>query len=849
MADDSLIIEFISQIDNINNPDVSLRQNAEQFLDNFLAEDIISFLSLCSYVINLPESTVNIIYCSLIAINQCVNPIFTHQAKSLREAWLKDEENTMAMRNSLKTSLLNCLDSTEVFIRNKAAQLIAIILFIELEEWNDIFSYMVLNFISGSISQQVKNGIRRTFIEIFRLNMFNPETPADVIPKEFVDLFEFIVEDIKILESQQEMLDCVECIEELLRCIPQMFCDKDYVLKVIGAIEATIPKGDIELNRKFHFLMITLIDTYYEIRDQFIDRIIGITYAGMQHKFSHVSISFWHFVAEYEKEKQKNFEVTQKAAVCLIDPILELMNIEINEDDDLESFSFLILFCAYQVLGNFYNYSPKEISVKLKFFIDERLFLEDISSQISVLFAICSLCIGGSAFHQTIEAITYYLPRILCIGNSESNKIKYVTTFTLIRIVKVFPEICQDKEIIQPIFHLLEKGICSEDEGVIRKSFELISLMLKRFRILFIDELYFGFINFFNISLENEFIKENDFIYLPYNMLFYLIKQVSIDNHYDDLMQLLNSLHIQLAEVLDDFSETTGNYYIIHQQNVISSMRFLVEKLGKYVIPKLKEIRNQIFLIFNRSKYELYDDALKFLSDSLIIDDPVNVMEYAPTLNELLQKAIQTQNNQTIGFAMLLYGDIFNKVGSQVFYMLEEPLKFMFTLLFDQDAERLSTPYAQVVEAVSQVVGGLKKDFPPDYAQNYVTLLVDLSMVPTEYIQSGQCEKEDVISLLDAIFFGFTNMTIYYRDDPYLRKFERPVINLIKKVYKAKIFEDRLINVICIYLSWIIPIDGRHLNTQLNHKDILHLLDEGIQVEDKKIRSYAEIIKKKIKTL
>lgn len=858
-------------------------------IEYMLSHELCDLFGCCASSIQQPNATKVIIFSAIIVLKRALKPSSMTDIKTVRKDWFSPKFSEV--RRITKYSIVQCLGSEYDVVRNEAASCVTFLLSIEQDEWGDLIPFLIENL--NSNNSYFKSGIVATFKEIFDSNLFFNDKMT--IPSCFArlpELVHFLTFQISYPGLDKEKyLECAECLYLMLVKIPRFFLDdlEKSVSLVLNSLGIAFPYAEIELYRKFHFIMLQIFENYFDFPNVFMDRVFDFLVKGLSSNFRATSIDFWNYVYKFEKGVKYNYEkfhFTKIVSKELVRPFLQMLldliypsndNYVPNEFPNWNKYLIQVLSGFVKAAIKTKDTSDNPVIISCIEFINtcrnqEQQTLFSILGAISALNVICQ---EGNPKELTIT-LNLQFPFIIESCYSTSKRVQINALLLLNKFIRKQRHTVSKEDYKLKIFQVVIDLIPSQDDLVIKIIMEMMIDLCYSLSKLSKLNSFEKIMEVFQTSLSNEYFFNSEFVGKPYKILSKYFDSI-VGSDFESLIKNMHSRGYNSYSMGNDSKLETD--YQTNMEKLKSSAKSLLnqslidlENSFKLIILSVKLLQSSIFdliislLLFLKSEafdyiekiFKLMFNIVNFKSDYieevyLIIGTicniaPNKINQYITEILKSIDIGLKSQSPITIGNSAYLIGLVFNTIGVEGGEYLGTSVDLLFSLFTDPHVDNQRDYYSKVIRAIGLIMEGVGSAFQIDKRDTYAQKLIDLILMPIN--KDDLSQKYEVEQVFSSVAYGFTVLYKNYGNDKrFLEVFKFKKFNKIclflKRVYKENVYDkydkSQMEDYICL-INQFINTTQSEFNISLSCSEIKSLiLDAKEKLPDEADKLYRRI--------
>lgn len=821
----------------------------------------------CATAIQQPNATKRIIYNALVVLKRPITPSKDTTLDKVREKWFS--EPFSESRRLTKESLVMCLTSEFFEVRNEAAHCITYLLIIEQYNWEDLIPFLIKKLDLPTTSGDAKFGIIATFKEIFNTSeIFNPGFEYDQIPSSFADLFMFLVNQLSIEDLDQEIyIECTQCLDNMLTQIPQFFVPDivNNLQNILSSVEKTFPTAELALFRQYHFLMITIFETFYKFADEFIDRITLFALNGFESDFNAVSIDFWKYFYIVEKkndykDEDKFHYFRKESSEKVLDAILNL-NLRLKDEENLDyqppEINDWNYHCSIvmnkivkasiigdpdqnddKIAENIYNY--------INYCLNEGE--KNLSTLLAIIAAISSICVKN-CHKQCDDYFCEFFPFIIECCQNECPRVSVNSLDVLNKFIRRKFIIASKPEFLEKIFNVVNFQIDSKNEIIISKLIKIMISCSETFQCNVNSEHYKDFYDIVTKMLSNEMILNSNLNGKAYSILNKYF--INFNEHI-----FSDESSIENGKALLDFSldnlRGTLDFMTPEIESLQIEVLYLIQTLIKFLQAEAEAYLEKIIkLILTILKKQCFIEDCFTVLTSIAYSNKNKILDFIEPILASIEIGFDTKSPLIIGKSSLLIGAVFFNLGPLGEDYIENSFDQLFRLLEDPDVDNTRDYYADVVHSIALIIEGLKSRFPEKARDSYVNKLIELSRVPIDF--SDQDEVEEKTSVLYKVAYGFYVLLTVYKDDKEFlgifriqsKQKKNVITEFLKFIGANEFYKKRILNYLKLINAFVRATESTFCG-QIRNNSIYKILEYGLDSKNDKIIGLAKKTKELI---
>lgn len=749
-------------------------------IDYMLSEEIIDLFGCCANAIEQPCATMLTVFNALIVLKRALSPTSKYSLLTVQKKWLSNE--FLQSRNLTKHSVVYCLSHDHLAVRNEAAHCITLILLIEQEGWADLIPYLINTLKEDDICDSLKSGIISTFKEIFSYpwKLFCFKT----IPNELFDFFQFLLFQISYPGlDQDKYIDCAICLESMICQIPNFFMKNNDTVKnindILDALESTFQYSEEKLYRKFHHIMLAILREYYELSDEFMERIAEFALKGLYSNFRSVSIDFWCEVYKLEKNRNKQFKHTLIASEKLTRTLLEI-NLELKDPEQTNY--------VQPDITDWNHYSCKllKMFVKAALISDPNIQYEATQLILSDIFDFLQFCVDDAEKEMPTLLAFISVMSSICTRNNpkELNEVLFsnfgfilecchhplervsVNSLMLLnKFIKKDYDTLSSPELAAGIFNTVFDQIHSENEQIIAYLIRIMKNCCINFPIDANIYYYDDYMRIVNEMMSSDFILNCWLNGKAYSILTqYFISFINVDTKSHDLTDIMQRGQSWLDEATN-YLVTSFGLMVNSLDTLQTEIYFFIGMLIKLLEEKANDLIGKIIEIMLKilnSHPNFIEETFSVLT-VITYKNHIKILESIQQIFDLIEFGFNTESPIIIGESALLIGSLFGKLKTQGIPYLESNTSRLFELLNDPNVDNKRDYYGNVVLAVALIIEGVGKQyFPNELKENYIGKLIELSH--SRFDVDDYNEMEEISRVFIGVAYGFYVILKVYGD-------------------------------------------------------------------------------------
>ena len=354
---------------NILNPDLNIRQQSENQINQFLDQNFGLFLVELSKKIATEEEDKQVRQVSSTIIKNMVN-----NAK-YTEQWFKLSED---VKKVIKENILSTLASKDIDIRKAAALSVAGICKIEIPkgQWLNIFDTLINTSQNNDINIQLSS---LTTLEYIYEEINQGNIPNEIVAN-LLNTYYSLLNQEKI--HPQLIINTLNSILKFLPFIKDFITDATSRIKFYDLIEKYVENDNGEIRKIGLKIFIEICKNYYDYIQEYIEKIFHFTKIIIERDIESnkiLSIELWRTIGIEEnyrmnvinKLKKQSQGILQRYNQQLGEMCLQYIETEDydNEEDSLSKacsqlISLMSRCCQYSFIDVMINYISKNIKTK-----------------------------------------------------------------------------------------------------------------------------------------------------------------------------------------------------------------------------------------------------------------------------------------------------------------------------------------------------------------------------------------------------------------------------------------------------------------------------------------------------
>jgi importin subunit beta-1 len=381
------------------------------------------------------------------------NHLESKDARKKQQLHLQWRNLNNDFKNQVKNELLKTLHSKIKEARKISAQVLSVILPIELNEnkWTDVMLSLIENIKTPSSSQ----GIESSLIAI---GYICEECFADSLSNLSNQLLTVIIKGMREDEKDIKLAGTIALLNSLEFFVSNFDnkTERDYIMKVI--CETTLVK-DETIKKTAIECLIKISVLYYDIIQSYMDAIYNITFKSVREDSEEIakqSIEFWSTLAETENELIEEIEFCKESGIeckrkCFyfikyaLKPLVELLTSSLmrqnenqSEDDwNITSAAGVCLSLVCKVVGS-------SIINEIMTFIKPNIRSQNWRNKEAAIISV-SIVVEINNFSEMNNLIEIVLPILLDGVNTKITLLKDTIIFTIGKIAQTQPFILIQK--------------------------------------------------------------------------------------------------------------------------------------------------------------------------------------------------------------------------------------------------------------------------------------------------------------------------------------------------------------------------------------------------------------------
>lgn len=296
-------------LDNVNNPDETIRRAAENEINRFLDENLGQFfIELSKKISTESEKKTVRQLCATIIKNMICKPKYT-------EIWFNLSED---IKQTIKNNILSTLASELIDIRKAAALALAGICKIEIPrgQWLNIFDILINTSQNDNLYIQLSSltALQYIFEEIKKSNIPN-ETVANLLNTYYSLL-------TRENADPQLSLATLNSVDKFLPFINDFINDTNSKLKFFCLIEKYIMNSNENIRHAALIIFYDISNFYYDSLQDYIDKMFNFCNQIIENDIEEnkrLCIEIWNIIGNEEEERKNSINIFKKQYHCFLE--------------------------------------------------------------------------------------------------------------------------------------------------------------------------------------------------------------------------------------------------------------------------------------------------------------------------------------------------------------------------------------------------------------------------------------------------------------------------------------------------------------------------------------------------
>ena len=817
--------EFRRQIEAVADQTNPNRNAVTESLKRFSGEYVTLFLSLCADML-LEDLRSELHVMCLSAAKETMSSKLNVTIQMIRNKWFAPDNAEVAQK--VKRAVTRHLSSENNAVRNLAAAMTALILYVEGEQWADLLPWLI-QFLQNPQSSPVQRvGVITTFHEILILPIFNGVTNLPDSLVEFLRLLTVFLESSDVPLYFLKM--SASCMLDMIRVCPSSFDDPNRIAAVLNVYSSVLPKADKELYITMHEVLIKIIKEFYHKIDCFMEQIFEIIVKGVkssEREMSVISINVFRSLCTFERSlpppkrkdfSLKTFELSVKTAIALLlatpPGATEQMDPGMVEEE------------ALAILSEFYLYSPQEMIESAANFLENNLRSDNWVTVHASLYLLAGLC---KSHDKEKKPLSYDLLKLSystvfdIASEHPVPRLVYESLFVMKRIVKLFIRFDESFDSVAVVV-MCQKYLHGNNGPVLIMACQVLRALVVYHPKSFTGEFFKPIADSVIDSLRNELLDSNETLFHQIGLLQALVKQTPFSS-----LELVNQLLLGFVapsiNSIRSISESSGN----RDQRLIYVLRLLSVILDRVTLIFFEEQIDGLFQCLTRCL--AYRDHLLFSEVLAVLSITCQklqrkLLRYAGPLLDIVHTGLVSQSPEMTKAALLLYGDVFCKVDGSSY---GQPLDDIVHLMQFKNEVGFQPMIAPIVYCLARVFEFTQLDIPGEIADEMMSLANNQL--------SAQClaPNTDSDTLKDNFGACFLVYKVYFNrmneeSVPLPRQLadaKKLLVAICSRCYKLKAWNTGALFSLCSFLHVLGKKFGAKIANELNNANVKRLLKEG----------------------
>ncbi|KAL8160571.1 hypothetical protein V2J09_002108 [Rumex salicifolius] len=427
---------------NAQSVDGAVRKNAEESLKNFQDQNLPSFLfSLSGELVN-EEKPIESRKLAGLILKNALDAKEQHRKFELVQRWLSLD---IAVKNQIKTCLLQTLSSPVHDARSTASQVIAKVAGIELpqKQWPELIASLLSNI------HQIPPHVKQATLET--LGYLCEEVSPEALDQDQVNkILTAVVQGMNSTEPNNDVrLAATLALYNALGFAQANFnndMERDYIMRVVCEITLS---PDVKMRQAAFECLVAISSTYYEKLAPYIQDIFTITAKAVREDEEPVAlqaVEFWSSICDEEIDILEEFDgdftgdseiscfyFIKQALPALVPMLLETL-LKQEEDQDQDEGAWNISMAGGTCLGLVARTVGDDIVPLVMPFIEENITKPDWRQREAATYAFGSILEGPSPEKLTSIVNIALNFMLTALTNDPNSHVKDTTAWTLGRI-------------------------------------------------------------------------------------------------------------------------------------------------------------------------------------------------------------------------------------------------------------------------------------------------------------------------------------------------------------------------------------------------------------------------------
>lgn len=757
-------------------PNAAVRSAAEQELQNAVQADFPQYLAMLQQVLADQSQRTEILMMAGIAIkNQITSKDYRiHAAQA--ERWLGVDP---ALRQSIKDTALNILDSTSDRVGSTGAQLVAAIAEVELpvKQWPGLTQVLV----DKTGREQPDNVKRASLLAIGYVCETADPTNQGVL--EQADGFlTAIVQGAQSSQSDGIRLTALNALVLSLEFIRLNFAvdqERDFIMQVV--CEAT-QSANGEVQAAAFGALGRIACLYYQYMKPYMEKaLFGLTMTGMQQQDENVAcmaVEFWSTVCEEESEIKNDqihyaefsrpcYEFAAKASEQVVPSLLKLLT---RQSEDVDEDEWNVAMAAGACLQLFAQNVKDAMVQQVLGFVVENISSTHWANREAGVMAFGSI-LEGPNHEELATLIKSALPSILNLMNDQSFQVKDTTAWCLGRMVECVGDAIDETSQLAPLIEGLIKGLRDHPKVVANCSWALINLS-EQYSHYSPDNSTSPMSRYYQPIIEAltqttaRSDNEHSCRTSAYEALSALVKdsaqdtlQLILQLSPEVLSRLQQSMALQSQLVNSDDRVNLEEL----QSNLLGLLTCIIRKVDDQVAQAADNLMEMFFtLLQNRLSNSLIEEDVFIAIGAVAGAINGAFAKYMDALMPAILNGLKDEAHPCNGILVGMFADISNGLGPLVGPYCKPVMEIFFAALQDDSVPQDVKP--TIISCIGDIASALGPDFSP-YLEQTATILLGAAS-----LQAGPettLEFQDyVYGLREAIIDAYVGIVAGLRDAP-----------------------------------------------------------------------------------
>lgn len=716
------INEWVQILINASSSDEITRKNSEEAISQKMNSDTPNLIMICTQVLIIESPNDDNLTNAKCLASILLTQMLSFQSESSLD--FKRKNLSQEMADSIKQALIKNIFSPNSTIRNKCSQLYSILFSILTINWPDGIEFIINSFSNLNLLPFGFIGLISIMREIVNQKNFLIE----IIPNfesQFTQTFLFCSEILsKGIDEQnytvELRIESVRFIYELISNYPQILNEEKKIEILLSYMQSSFPIDNVALFNFLHQLLFLLVKKYYMKSYSFMEIVANYVGRGLSldPQFASICILFWESVANFEDEliEKEKISKYQGKSNCEISPLKPLLTAiaapslmpffvsfmeKIDENDvsvdNVEMNRDLSMY-SYDALSTMYRVAPDVVFNCLKEKIVEDLSIDKWTYNHAGIQMIYSICDKPILDHVGMFISQKFDLLLKAIEPENPPRLRETSLFVIAIVFKNYPEVLRkvdEKEADMRITHLIasiESTLVRDSQGAGNISYDNRQIYIQISRIIrnlasvwsnntmesqigkFFDDFYRFIGVFFNLG-----ITHNDQMLINESSL--ALDSIIINSP----PYVLNKIDWLYSKTLEMLIKSNSLLYsneikFVIQSCLCSNITKILTKLrknpskGKEIVVKYTEQTLSILYDFLSNKNTLiYEEGLRAISALIsatnIKDISIEIFtpdSFERLINEFIQQALLSQNENVINAACILISNLFLTLSNKI---------------------------------------------------------------------------------------------------------------------------------------------------------------------------------------